>query len=174
MKTAILFALVCALSSVACDITCFGECDDWDDDDCSEEHHGSAGHKNSAGSGSSDDASGGKSTGNDSGGSGNSSNSGGTTNSAGNAGTPPPVSCVEERDCPRGFNCDYERKECMPADAETCAELSTESVCDNRNDCMAIYAGINCSCGADCTCKGGEPGCVCESFQFFSCEPLKN
>jgi len=84
------------------------------------------------------------------------------------------VSCVEERDCARGFNCDYERHECTPTDAETCPELSTESACDHRNDCMSIYAGINCSCGADCECVGGEPGCVCQSFEFFSCEALKN
>lgn len=170
MNTSILFAAVCALSSVACDVSCFGECDDWSDDDCSE-HHGSAGRDNHGGGSAGDNASGGRS---ESGGSANSGNSAGTASSGGNGGTPAVTSCVEERDCPRGFNCDTERKECLPAEAETCPELSTEAVCDNRNDCMAIYAGINCSCGADCTCKGGEPGCVCESFQFFSCEPLKN
>lgn len=170
MNTSILFALVCALSSAACDISCFGECDDWDDE-CSDERHGDGGGKSSGGS--SDSASGGKgATGNDSGGSPNSGNSAGTGSSAGKGGVP--VSCVEERDCPRGFNCDYERKQCVAADAETCPELSTESVCDNRNDCMSIYAGLNCSCGANCECVGGEPGCVCQSFEFFACEPLKN
>jgi hypothetical protein len=42
MKTSILFAVVCALSSVACDLECFGECDEWDED-CSDEAHDAAG-----------------------------------------------------------------------------------------------------------------------------------
>lgn len=176
MKTSILFAVVCALSSAACDISCFGECDDWDDD-CSDQHPNGAGSGNAAGASAGETASGGSgATGNQSGGSANSSDSGGTGNSAGKSGNSDaePKSCTDERDCPRGFNCNYERRECVATDAETCPELVTESACDNRKDCMSIYAGINCSCGADCECVGGEPGCVCQSFEFFACEELKN
>jgi len=166
MNTSIVFAVVCALSSVACDLSCLGDCE-WSDDECSDQHEGRGGRAN---------ASGGKSpTGNELGGA-SSGDTGGTGNSAGKGGdsTPPSKACSEESDCPRGFNCDYERQECVAAEAETCPELSSESSCDNRKDCMSIYAGINCSCGPECTCVGGEPGCVCESFKFFSCEALKD
>jgi hypothetical protein len=35
-----------------------------------------------------------------------------------------------------------------------------------------VYAGVSCSCGPDCHCVGGEAGCICESFEFFRCEPV--
>jgi hypothetical protein len=173
MNTSILFAVVSALSSVACDISCLEDCD-WSDE-CSEEH-GYGGNHNAGGPSGDGNASGGPSgTGNESGGVGNSGHTGGTTNIAGKGGDskPVPTPCAQESDCARGFNCDYERMECVQAGAETCAELSTEADCDNRNDCMSIYAGKDCSCGPDCACIGGEAGCVCQSFAFFSCEPVK-
>ncbi|HKO51937.1 MAG TPA: hypothetical protein VJV79_29715 [Polyangiaceae bacterium] len=170
MNTSILFAVVCAASSVACEISCLeGDCD-WDDE-CSEEHPNQGGSGNASGASGGRDASGG----NQPGSSGNSGDAGGTANAAGKSGgsRPVPSSCSKESDCERGFNCDYERRECVPAGAETCPELSIEADCDNRNDCKSIYAGTNCSCGAECTCIGGEPGCVCQSFSFFTCEPLE-
>jgi hypothetical protein len=60
---------------------------------------------------------------------------------------------------------------CTPSDVETCGELTTEAACDERTDCLPIYAGTGCSCGPDCQCIGGEPGCICTSFEFFRCEP---
>lgn len=87
-----------------------------------------------------------------------------------NAPVVPPKSCSKERDCEAGYNCDAETQQCVPADEETCAELETEPACTHRSDCIPIYGGTNCSCGQDCECKGGEPGCVCESFQFFACQ----
>lgn len=69
-----------------------------------------------------------------------------------------------------GFNCDMARSTCGPAPEPTCAELETELECVGRGDCVPIYAGVGCSCGVDCTCKGGEPGCVCQSFEFFRCD----
>ncbi|HKY37864.1 MAG TPA: hypothetical protein VJN18_18100 [Polyangiaceae bacterium] len=83
---------------------------------------------------------------------------------------PPATPCEAEQDCDPGFNCDYEAGVCAPADAETCGELMTEESCTNRTDCKPIYAGVNCSCGTDCECVGGQPGCVCESFEFFVCQ----
>ena len=85
---------------------------------------------------------------------------------------PPPTPCNQESDCEPGFNCDYGRSECVPADEETCLELASEGECDARNDCLTVYAGTDCSCGPECTCSGGEPGCVCQSFEFFQCEPV--
>jgi hypothetical protein len=174
MNTSIFFAVVCAASSVACDLECMGECDDWDDD-CSEHHNPGGAGKAAGPSGNPNASAGTGATGNEGGGGASSGDIGGTANFAGNPGgtKPVPTSCSAEKDCERGFNCDYERKECVPAAAETCPELSTETDCDNRNDCKSIYAGINCSCGPECTCIGGEPGCVCESFSFFTCEPLE-
>lgn len=86
---------------------------------------------------------------------------------------PPRVPCEAERDCEPGFNCDLEAQSCLPADAETCAELLDAESCTTRADCTPIYAGVNCSCGADCECVGGEPGCICESFRFFACQPVE-
>lgn len=83
--------------------------------------------------------------------------------------TPDPTACDSEDDCAPGENCDYSAGVCAPADAETCGELASEVSCTNRLDCTPIYAGTNCSCGADCECVGGEPGCVCEAFEFFAC-----
>jgi len=87
--------------------------------------------------------------------------------------TPAPTACDDEQDCPAGYNCNYEVGECQAADEETCGELKTEGACTHRSDCTPVYAGINCSCGQDCECKGGEPGCVCESFEFFVCQAAK-
>ena len=166
MIKSVLISVVCATSSVACDVSCLEDCD-WSDE-CSEHHHDSGGGGNNASGGAS-------ASGNESGGSGNSSDRAGNGNSAGRGSGPKPVptTCAKESDCERGFNCDHERKECVPAGAETCAELSSEADCDNRNDCVSIYAGTDCSCGPECTCIGGEPGCVCQSFAFFSCDPLE-
>ncbi len=94
----------------------------------------------------------------------------GSSPSGGGAGAEPGMTCEEERDCRRGYNCDLEQHECVPADAETCPELESEAACTNRRDCVPIYGGVNCSCGQDCECKGGEPGCICESFDFVSCQ----
>jgi hypothetical protein len=84
--------------------------------------------------------------------------------------TPEPTACQQERDCAPGYNCNPDVHECQPADEETCAELATEAACTHRSDCTPVYGGTNCSCGQDCECHGGEPGCVCETFQFFVCQ----
>jgi hypothetical protein len=102
----------------------------------------------------------------DPGGSGASSSQAGTPNMP-EPMEPPPPPCEAETDCEPGFNCDFDAGVCAPADAETCGELSSEQACTERTDCTPIYGGTNCSCGADCECMGGEPGCICESFQFF-------
>jgi hypothetical protein len=96
------------------------------------------------------------------------------SDSGGDGGGDPPVvpatACEKERDCAPGNNCNYDVHECQPAAEETCGELDTELACTHRSDCTPIYGGTNCSCGQDCECHGGEPGCVCESFQFFVCQ----
>jgi len=66
-----------------------------------------------------------------------------------------------------------EAHECLPAAEETCGELETELACTHRSDCTPIYGGTNCSCGQDCECQGGEPGCICESFEFFVCRAVE-
>lgn len=81
----------------------------------------------------------------------------------------PAIACEDESSCDPGFNCDPERSLCMPADLERCSELTDEAACAERSDCISRYAGIDCSCGPDCTCMGGEPNCVCERFEFHAC-----
>jgi hypothetical protein len=156
------WVVVCLLGLAGCTIERFDDedCDDdfgFDDDDSG---HGatSSGGKGSAGTAPKpDDGDSGKAgTG--------ASGSGGSTPST------PPLACEKERDCLPGYNCDFGTNECVPAAEETCAELETELSCSHRSDCVPIYGGTNCSCGQDCECKGGEPGCVCESFQFFVCQ----
>ena len=174
MYKSVLFAAVCALSSLACEVDCFGDGDDdWPDDSWNPERAGRSAQSGAA-SGGKSAAGGTSSTGNETGGSAACGDAGGTANAPGTGGhsIPEVTPCDQESDCARGFNCDSARKECVAADAETCAELRTEANCDNRNDCVSIYAGTNCSCGPECTCIGGEPGCVCESFAFFACEAL--
>jgi hypothetical protein len=51
----------------------------------------------------------------------------------------------------------------------TCADWTTELECVAQTGCEPVYAGVDCSCGADCACVGGEPNCVCSSFEFFEC-----
>lgn len=81
----------------------------------------------------------------------------------------PGVACEDESSCDPGFNCDPDWSLCTPTDREHCSELADESACAERDDCITTYAGINCTCGPDCTCMGGEPNCVCESFEFHAC-----
>jgi hypothetical protein len=166
MTRTVIFGFVCAVFGVACDIKHFEGCEDdeWSDIEPPDRPGHSGGSGNSGNQG-----------GSTAGGSGSASQagSGGSTNMGGSGPSePPPTPCSEESDCEPGFNCDYERSECVPADAETCAELEGESACDTRNDCVTIYAGTDCSCGPECACIGGEPGCVCQSFEFFQCTPL--
>ncbi len=81
--------------------------------------------------------------------------------------------CKAQADCASGFACDTTRSTCVPAPSpKTCADLGDEASGSARNDCLVVYAGVNCSCGPDCACKGGEPGCVCQSFEFFKCEAV--
>jgi hypothetical protein len=106
-----------------------------------------------------------------------SSNDHGGLDGSGGAGTPEPpeppeppaTPCAHERDCDAGFNCNFEVEQCQSAEAETCGELESEAECADRTDCIAVYGGVNCSCGADCECQGGEPGCICESFEYLVC-----
>jgi hypothetical protein len=79
------------------------------------------------------------------------------------------TTCVSEPDCPADYNCNLERGTCEPASTPTCGELMSAADCGIRADCRSVYAGVDCSCGTGCTCQGGEPGCVCQSFQFFEC-----
>lgn len=78
--------------------------------------------------------------------------------------------CEDDDACDEGFICDADLASCIPGE-RTCEELDTELACSERADCEPVYAGVDCSCGPDCTCIGGEPGCVCESFEFFTCDP---
>jgi hypothetical protein len=167
MTKSIGFVVVCLLGLVGCSVERYDDCDDdyydHDDDDRPPRPvagSSSTGGKSSGGNGG--NTSGGRTGGESSGGSANAgsggggSDSGGSAGSAGTAGSGPSTTCELERDCPRGYNCDLEQHECVRADAETCPELESEAACTNRRDCVPIYGGINCSCGQDCECKGGD------------------
>jgi hypothetical protein len=158
----------------ACDIEHYDDCEDKDGFDFEDDFETGARAGTSAKAGSAP-------SGEDGGSSGNGGSSGGGSPSAGSAGTggtpeppePPATPCEKENDCDAGFNCNFDVHECQPADAETCGELESEAACSERTDCVPIYGGTNCSCGADCECQGGEPGCICESFQYFVCQPAE-
>lgn len=167
MKKTMGWFVACALGLCACNVEHYEDCADDDFGDGFAGSHSKAGSTSTAGT-----ATGGTTT------------TGGTTAtgeagagdeaSAGGAGaapaTPKPMTCDDEHDCAPGYNCNFETAQCEPAAEETCGELTTEAACSHRTDCTPVYAGINCSCGQDCACKGGEPGCVCESFDFFVCQ----
>ena len=82
------------------------------------------------------------------------------------AGGADPGGCDSNADCAEGEIC----RVSGICEVPSCAELGSESTCVARSDCEAIYAGIDCSCGPDCTCTAGEPNCVCASFEFFKCD----
>jgi hypothetical protein len=173
MKKSIGGLVVCLLGLVACNVERYDDCDgdDFDDRDAFGGSHSRAGAGSTSGKAGSPSTS----AGTEAGGTAAASGGTGSTGTAGAAaggevGAEPPDACDRERDCAAGYNCDIERRECLPADEETCGELETEAACTHRSDCTPIYGGTNCSCGPDCECKGGEPGCVCQSFQFFACE----
>jgi hypothetical protein len=156
-----------------------GDCDKVDPfgsgDDFAGTHSGYAGSKASGGTGGSTSTAAGAGGGATAATAGSSTGGGSAQNggdAAGEAGAPAtaPAPCAQERDCAPGYNCDLGQHQCLPADQETCGELDTELACTNRKDCTPVYGGINCSCGNNCECHGGEPGCVCESFQFFVCQ----
>ena len=153
MKKSIGGFVVCFLGLVACNVEHYEDCkgDAFDYGDDLGGSHSRAGSPSTAGKGS----------------------SGGTSSDgdAGAAGAPSPTAppCDTERDCARGYTCDLDQHECLPTSEETCPELDTEAACTHRSDCTPVYGGTNCSCGQDCECHGGEPGCVCQSFEFFVC-----
>jgi hypothetical protein len=157
----------------ACDIEHYDDCRDEDGFDFDDDFETGPRAGSSARAGSAP-------YGQDGGSSGQGGSSGGASSSAGIAGTggstdpePPATPCAKENDCGPGFNCNFDVSECQPGDAETCGELETEAACSERADCVPIYGGTNCSCGADCECQGGEPGCICESFEYFVCQPAE-
>lgn len=79
------------------------------------------------------------------------------------------VGCASDAECGAGFVCDASSAACVPAPAPTCADWETESDCSAQSGCTPVYAGVDCSCGPDCVCVGGEPGCICAAFEFFAC-----
>jgi|SRR5882724_9724802 len=189
MNKSIVCFVTCLLGLVACNVEHYdhavpGDCKDdpfGDGDGFGGTHSGYAGAKASGGhsagtGGSTSTATAGSGATAATAGSGDSNDGGSTPNpgdAGGEAGAPAsasPTPCEKERDCAPGYNCDLEQHQCLPADQETCGELDTELSCTNRKDCTPVYGGVNCSCGTNCECHGGEPGCVCESFQFFVCQ----
>ena len=173
MYKSVLIAAVCALSSVACEFACFGDCDDdWSDESQDPQRAGGSARRGSEWRARTLPAV--------------PAARGAIRAAARPAVTPEGPRTLREPEVIRyrrsrratkkaianEASTATPRNQCVAADAETCPELRTEANCDNRNDCVSIYAGTNCSCGPECTCIGGEPGCVCENFAFFTCEPL--
>jgi hypothetical protein len=65
--------------------------------------------------------------------------------------------------------------ECRAIDAcdaaPVCQNLQHEADCLNRSaDCGAVYVGRNCRKPDGTACQAGDTGCVCERFDFQSCE----
>jgi hypothetical protein len=175
MKKSIGGLVVCLLGLTACNVEHYDDCDGVDLDGDFGGSHSLPSKPSSAGKASTDG--GGGTAGNAAAGStstGGSAPEGAGGDESGVAGSGPvivpPTHCDDESDCEPGSNCDLETQQCLPSDEETCGELQSEAACTHRSDCTPIYAGTNCSCGQDCECKGGEPGCVCEKFEFFVCQ----
>jgi hypothetical protein len=54
---------------------------------------------------------------------------------------------------------------CIPqsqCEAQSCETLTTESACNGRWDCTAVYTGTNCTCTPN--------GCTCQTLSFDRCE----
>ena len=55
--------------------------------------------------------------------------------------------------------------------APTCAAIQHEDDCLGRpTDCSTVYTGINCKKTDGSACHAGDTGCLCDSFQFSSCQ----
>jgi len=191
MNKSIGWSVVCLLGVIACNVEHYDDCPDpfADGDGFGASHAGYAGTKptgsnsaGTAGKGGSSSASAGSAGSAGSSGQGNAGSAqnggGGSANAgggeAGAGGAPAPVApvtpCEKEHDCAPGYNCNLDTHQCLPAAQETCGELDSELACTNRRDCTPVYGGTNCSCGNNCECHGGEPGCVCEQFGFVTCQ----
>jgi len=94
----------------------------------------------------------------------------GTSGEGGDVGGGSAGGCQSDADCEAGEICRTDGS----CEVPLCSELNDEAGCVERSDCEAVYAGIDCSCGPDCTCTAGEAGCVCESFEFFKCQDVSN
>jgi hypothetical protein len=175
MNKGMVLFVVGALCLGACNVEHYDDCsrdDDFEFEDDFETGH-RAGSTSKAGSEGIDDTGTG---GTDSGGADGGGTEAGGASAAGappEPMLPPATPCDKERDCDAGFNCNYDLHECEPANVETCGEMEGEPECAERSDCIPVYGGINCSCGADCECQGGEPGCICESFEYLVCQPAE-
>jgi len=68
--------------------------------------------------------------------------------------------------------CDEDRTTCMPGEdpKPACEELTTSQDCYAREDCTAIYRGLNCTDPNGIPCTEGSAECTCESFVFDRCE----
>ena len=187
MNKSIGLFVACLFGVVACNVEHYEDCgfDTVEPDDGFGDFGGSHGYAGSKAKGGSSSANGGAAAttaGNATGataGSGASASGGSAPNAAGGGNdgeggdatvVVPPTPCEKEHDCGPGYNCDLELHQCLPAAEETCPELDTELACTHRSDCTPIYGGTNCSCGQDCECHGGEPGCICENFGFVVCK----
>jgi hypothetical protein len=95
------------------------------------------------------------------------SDAGGPHSTASDGGTLP--TCASDSECESGFVCDPSSGACVPEPAPTCSDWQSESECSAQSGCTPVYAGVDCSCGPDCVCVGGEPGCICAAFEFFAC-----
>jgi hypothetical protein len=52
----------------------------------------------------------------------------------------------------------------------TCSDLGSETDCINRDQCSAVYRGINCAAEDGSACSSNSADCECESFAFDRCE----
>ncbi|MCE9580666.1 MAG: hypothetical protein K8W52_46525 [Deltaproteobacteria bacterium] len=50
-----------------------------------------------------------------------------------------------------------------------CDVINTESSCLARNDCDAVYNGLNCKKPDGTACQSGDTNCTCERFVFADC-----
>jgi hypothetical protein len=75
------------------------------------------------------------------------------------------VECVTNNDCPLGTLCSTSGR-CVLA---ACADLTTEAACLARQDCLPIYAGMNCVDMQGRQCNPGDTNCVCATYSFAVC-----
>lgn len=83
----------------------------------------------------------------------------------------------EQTGCLEGFQCDAISLVCEACPSEgcplpACEVLPSESECSLREDCAAVYRGIDCHSPAGAECSEQVP-CICDSFVFDACTPLE-
>lgn len=74
--------------------------------------------------------------------------------------------CRADSECGADERCNLSTGDC---ETVPCADLTGESDCLARADCLAVYTGQDCTRPDGKECKSGDSDCKCKTFDFTLC-----